>query len=323
LPWNGSGVFNRVYSWVADAAASLLISSSRMDTDSNDIVANGLGNVLTRDGQGFATANLPMGGFRHTGAGAGVSATDYAQLQQAGGGTVNWVIAAGTAEAQTAAYSPAIALQDGQIFYFRAFGTNVTTAPTFAPNGNTARAITRHGGKAIQPGDLVAGGESVVRYNLANTRYELLNPQTGNVAPARVANDFPVTSSAVLINVTGLSVNVAAGLTYYFEAYLTCTDAAAGGVKAAIAGTATATTIIYDGWLTDSNTILGQTNATSLATAVASSITTATSGLVITIKGTISVNAAGTLTVQFAQNTSNGTPSTVKAGSTFTVRDVP
>ena len=41
------------------------------------------------------------------------------------------------------------------------------------------------------------------------------------------------------------------------------------------------------------------------------------------IEGTITVNAAGTLTVQFAQNTSNGTPSIVKRGSTFIVQDMP
>jgi hypothetical protein len=320
LPWNGSGTFNRIFSWVADAAASLNISSSRMDTDTNDIAANGFGNVLTRDGQGFATANLPMGGFRHTGVGAGVNATDYVQMQQAGGGVVNWAIAGGTSEAQTGAYSPIIALQDGQAFYFRAVGTNTTVNPTFAPNANTAQTITRHGGKAVQPGDIVASGEAVVRYNLANTRYELLNPQTGNVASTRVANDFP-NSTVTLANVTGLSVNVAAGLTYYFEAYLTCTDAAAGGTKAAIAGTATATNIIYDGWLTDSNSIKGQANSTALAGVVASSTSSATSGLIVTIRGTITVNAAGTLTVQIAQNTSNGTATTVKAGSTFLVRD--
>lgn len=80
--WNGAGVFTRVYSWVADAAAGIDISASRIDSDTNNITSNGLGNCLTRDGQGTATANLPMNGFRHTGVGNGVNPTDYVALGQ-------------------------------------------------------------------------------------------------------------------------------------------------------------------------------------------------------------------------------------------------
>jgi microcystin-dependent protein len=74
-----------LYSWVSDKAAGLDITASRMDADSNDIVTSGLGNCLTRDGQGGATANLPMNGFRHTGAGNGVAASDYATMGQIAG----------------------------------------------------------------------------------------------------------------------------------------------------------------------------------------------------------------------------------------------
>lgn len=141
---------------------------------------------------------------------------------------------------------------------------------------------------------------------------------------ARVTSDVTYTSTAALANITGLTVNVAAGRTYSFEAYLSFTDAAAGGIQAAIAGTATATAIEYDGWIIDSgaNGIKGNTQATSLGTAVATATTTGTAGVVL-IKGTITVNAAGTLTVQAAQNTSNGTPTTIKRGSYFLVYDMP
>jgi hypothetical protein len=323
LPWNGSGTFSRVYSWVADAAAGIDISSSRTDTDSNDIVTNGLNNALTRDGQGVPTTNLPMNGFRHTGAGDGVAATDYATLEQLEIGKVPWAIATGTADAIAATYSPTFTLADGQLFWVRALLPNATATPTFSPNGNTARVITKVGGVGLFAGDIPrVNAETLLRYNSANTRYELLNPALGRATSVRVANDFQVTSSGVLVNVTGLSVLVRNGRTYTFEAYLTCTDAAAGGVQAAIAGTTTASNIIYDGWLMDNSTIKAQTNSTALATAVASTTTTNTAGLVIIIKGTITTSANGTLTVQFAQNTSNVTASTVKQGSTFVVADV-
>jgi hypothetical protein len=140
---------------------------------------------------------------------------------------------------------------------------------------------------------------------------------------ARVTSDFSVTSSTVLTNVTGLSVSVQAGRTYAFESELYVTDAAAGGVQAAIAGTATATAIQYTGYTIADNAIKGKTNATALATAVGSTVTTETSGIVVRITGTITVNAAGTLTVQMAQNTSNGTATVAKRGSYFIVQDMP
>lgn len=82
MPFNGSGVFNRVYSWQADKAAGIDITASRTDTDTNDITSNGLSLCITRDGQGSATANQPMNGFRHTGASPGVSSSDYVTLSQ-------------------------------------------------------------------------------------------------------------------------------------------------------------------------------------------------------------------------------------------------
>jgi hypothetical protein len=73
VPFNGSGTFSRVYSWITDATNGLDISSSRMDADTNDI-ANGLSNCVTRDGQSPATANIPMGGFSITGLADGTAA---------------------------------------------------------------------------------------------------------------------------------------------------------------------------------------------------------------------------------------------------------
>jgi hypothetical protein len=140
---------------------------------------------------------------------------------------------------------------------------------------------------------------------------------------ARVTSDFSVTSSTALTNVTGLSVSVAAGRTYTFQTELFVTDAAAGGVQAAIAGTATATAIQYTGYTIADNAIKAKTNATALATAVGSTVTTETAGIIVHITGTITVNAAGTLTVQMAQNTSNATATIAKRGSYMLVQDMP
>jgi len=91
---------------------------------------------------------------------------------------VPWIAAGGTVNAITGTYSPAIdTLIDGLILGFRATGANTTTAPTFSPNGLTAHPITQYGGAALVPGSIPAAAwEGLIRYNLANTRWELLNP---------------------------------------------------------------------------------------------------------------------------------------------------
>jgi microcystin-dependent protein len=193
VPWNGSGQFSRVFSWIADKAAGLDISASRMDTDSNDIVTNGLGNCLTRDGQGQPSTNLPMAGFRHQNVANGVSRTDYASLGQVQDDLTNWTIAGGSSDSITATYTPALtALSDGQICFFRATAANATPTPTFAPNGLPARTITKLGGSALGIGDIAGNlAEAVVRYNLANTRWELLNPSLVSLAALVTANLLP------------------------------------------------------------------------------------------------------------------------------------
>lgn len=187
MPWNGSGIFNRIYSWVADKAANLNISSSRMDTDTNDIVTNGLGNCLTRDGQGQPTALLPMAGFRHTNVGQGVAQTDYVRMDQFQNGLNSWSIAGGTADAITLTLTPApAALTDGQVAYFRASAANATSATVLTVNGFGPFGITKNGGQAIQPGDIPGQfAECFCKYNLSHTRWELLNP-ANTVAPGTI-----------------------------------------------------------------------------------------------------------------------------------------
>lgn len=195
MSWNGSGTFNRLYSWVADKAAGLNISSTRMDADTNDISANGFGNCLTRDGQGTASANLPMNGFRHTSVGAGQVRDDYARLDQVQDAVaLNWTIATGSSDAIAAAYTPAItALVDGQFCFVRAIAENATTTPTFAPNGLPQHTITKFGGSPLTVGDIPGNFyELCLRFNLANLRWELLNP-----APS-VANGVITPTGAVV-----------------------------------------------------------------------------------------------------------------------------
>jgi hypothetical protein len=118
-----------------------------------------------------------------TGAGAGtpsvVNVLSPNALEVNGASVIQaWIAAGGSADAITATFNPAIAaLTDGLIAGVRAAAANATTTPTFAPNGLTAHTITKSGGVALVPGDIAGSGhELLLRYNLAGTRWELLNP---------------------------------------------------------------------------------------------------------------------------------------------------
>lgn len=175
-------------------------------------------------------------------------------------------------------------------------------------------------------------GSSYTQFNMRGVNYtmpsanavgQLSNDGNGGLTwttgTVRTTAPFSKTSSVALSDITGLSVNVVAGKTYKFEATLYTTSVNTAGVKAAISGTATATSIIYEG-VTANTTPTAKTRATALGTTVGA--LTAATVATITIYGTITVNAGGTLTVQFAQNVSQATASNVLAGSTFTVTQI-
>lgn len=81
MPYNGQGIFQRIYSWQDDAANDLNVDSERMDRDTDDI-ADGLTNCITRDGQSPALANIPMGTFKLTFMGPGSASTDSVNYGQ-------------------------------------------------------------------------------------------------------------------------------------------------------------------------------------------------------------------------------------------------
>lgn len=137
------------------------------------------------------------------------------------------------------------------------------------------------------------------------------------VLDVRTTAGFSKTNDTTLANITGLTHNVKAARVYEFEAILYTTSDVAGGVKFSIAGTATATSIVYEALVFNGAAASAQTRATTLGTAVGG--VTAVTVAYCRITGTIEVNAAGTLTVQFAQNASNAAASTVLTNSTFRV----
>lgn len=105
--------------------------------------------------------------------------------------------ATGTVDAITATFSPAITLADKTICTVVAAGANTSTTPSFAPNGLTANTITKQGGQALAAGDIPrAGFVALLQYDLANTRWELLNPAKGVTGTAEAIRHPFIPASA-------------------------------------------------------------------------------------------------------------------------------
>lgn len=107
--------------------------------------------------------------------------TDLRAVWSGGGGAagIPWAVASGSADAITASYAPATPnpIADGMILGLRATAANATTSPSFAPHGQTPHPITKKGGVPLVAGDIPGAlAECLLRYNLANARWELLNP---------------------------------------------------------------------------------------------------------------------------------------------------
>lgn len=87
MPWSAgaftrtNGVNSGADTWAQDKAASTKILASRADTHDQDL-ATGINNCIAKDGQNAATANLPMGGFKHTNVASASADNQYASYGQ-------------------------------------------------------------------------------------------------------------------------------------------------------------------------------------------------------------------------------------------------
>lgn len=135
---------------------------------------------LTQGKKQIAQVSVPNG----TASIANANITDLRAVWQTTVPGIRWAIAGGAADAITASYTPANAtLADGLILGFRATAANATTAPSFNADGLGAKTITKKGGQALLAGDIPGAlAECLVRYNAANSRWELLNPAVAPVS---------------------------------------------------------------------------------------------------------------------------------------------
>lgn len=140
--------------------------------------------------------------------------------------------AAGTADALTAAFTPAPhSWPDGVPFFVRAASANATTTPTFTPNSGTlaAKTIVKGANGALVAGDIAGAGHwLLMQYDATLDKVVLLNPalgittsNAGNAGLFKKADSTTVaftktgaftvsTSQAITVEVNGVIQNIAA-----------------------------------------------------------------------------------------------------------------
>jgi hypothetical protein len=166
---NGSGTYNLPAG--NPVVTGSTISSTWANTTLNDI-ATALTGSVAKDGQTTPTANLPMGGYVHTGVGVATLRNQYAsasQMQDSATTLLTGISGTNTIVATAALGMSAYAT--GQIFTFTPVANN-TGAVTININGIGAKSITKVGATALAGGDILANIPYQIFYN--GTQFQLL-----------------------------------------------------------------------------------------------------------------------------------------------------
>lgn len=246
------------------------------------------------------------------------------------GATRSWAAADGTVDAITVTVVPALlTIPDGTLIGFRATGANTSTTPTLSVSGLTGRTIVKQGGAALVPGDIPAvNAEMLARYNLANTRWELLNPASAKALFKALAADD---TGGANVNTaqpwfpTAGAVTLPANTSYLFEGSLILSRAAGTTSHTTgilFGGGATLTSIEYfgdckTGDANDLQPLSGFFSSVATLFTLKAASTSASEQIIIKVRGIVRINAAGTFIPQFQYSAAPGGAPTVKRGSYF------
>lgn len=170
MPRNGSGTYTLPAG--NPVVTGTTISSTVQNNTTSDI-ATALTNSIAKDGQTTPTANLPMGGFKHTGTAVAASTTDYARADQVQNSSLQYLTSVSGVDTITAAAPLTLAAYaTGQKFRFISAGAN-TGAATLNINSIGAKSITKLGATALAAGDIPSGAIVEVLYD--GTQFQLCN----------------------------------------------------------------------------------------------------------------------------------------------------
>lgn len=235
---DGAGNYSNPY---PDFVPGTTIESSQVDANFSD-VATALTASLAKDGQTVPTANLPMGGFKHTGVGAASALTHYARADQVVGSVLNYAADTGTATAYAIAPTPGIAAYVvGQSFKFKAANANSGADPTLAVNSLPAGIIYWPNGASLIAGEIPANAlvEVIVATVTTGTPTFHLQSSTKPALPRTGGTLTGATTASATFAMSGAAFNEAQGAD--IASATTCDIGAATGTYVKVTGTTTIT----------------------------------------------------------------------------------
>jgi hypothetical protein len=164
MAWSG-GTFSRANGpteWQIDAAGGTGIEAELHDAQDNDL-ADGIDLCLNKAGQNTPTANLPMGGFKHTGAGTATANGQYVIYDQLRDSSFTATVAQVAINNTSTSASTAIARYSAdiggpRIDFYKSRGATVG-AQTIVNAGDELGRITFYGsnGTTFQTGAAILG----------------------------------------------------------------------------------------------------------------------------------------------------------------------
>ncbi len=172
MPRNGAGTF----SYTEAPVVSGTPVSAAVENSRNTDIADAITASIAKDGQTTATADLPMGAFKHLNVGNAVLRTQYLSAGQAQDGAVIW---GGTATYTTASNVYAITLSPamasyaaGQTFTWVASNANVGSNAELNVNGAGKKDLKTADGRTMRGGEIRAGVVQRATYN--GTEFRML-----------------------------------------------------------------------------------------------------------------------------------------------------
>jgi hypothetical protein len=235
---DGAGNFSLPY---PDFVSGTTIESAQVDANNSDI-EDAITASIAKDGQTVPTANLPMGGFKHTGVAVASARTDYARADQVIGSVLDYAADTGTATAYAIAPSPGIsAYVVGQRFAFKATLANSGADPTLAVNSLPAGIIYWPNAASLVAGEIPANAlvEVIVATVTTGTPTFHLQSATKPMLARTGGTLTGATTASATFNMSGAAFNEAHGADI---ASATTTDiGAATGNFVKVTGTTTIT----------------------------------------------------------------------------------
>jgi hypothetical protein len=171
---------------------------------------------ILKDGQNTPTANLPMGGYRHTNVGAPVSGSNYIRAQEVITQVPIYVEDAESADATKVSVSASFyatvsanqAPPGGSKLCFHAASDKSASCVLYLNAGGgtpySANIVDTNGGR-IWPKAMVSGGIYDVVYSSAQSSWQLMNPSDGVVSISANVKICENVSGSTLGITTGVS----------------------------------------------------------------------------------------------------------------------